>query len=36
MAFNSANGYLTLLGLAYESGFSSKSVFNAFLKKSKE
>jgi len=32
-ALNSANSHLTLLGLAFESGFSSKSVFNAFFKK---
>ena len=30
---NPANSHLTLLGLAYESGFNSKSVFNAFFKK---
>nr|WP_261395121.1 helix-turn-helix domain-containing protein [Membranihabitans marinus] len=32
-ALNPANSHLTLLGLAYESGFNSKSVFNAFFKK---
>ena len=32
-ALNPANSHLTLLALAYESGFSSKSVFNAFFKK---
>ena len=32
-ALNPANKHLTLLALAYESGFSSKSVFNAFFKK---
>ena len=32
-ALNPANSNLTLLALAYESGFSSKSVFNAFFKK---
>ncbi|MCB0636524.1 MAG: helix-turn-helix domain-containing protein, partial [Lewinella sp.] len=32
-ALDPANGHLTLLGLAYESGFNSKSVFNAFFKK---
>ncbi len=33
IALNPANSHLTLLGLAYESGFKSKSVFNAFFKK---
>lgn len=33
IALNSANNHLTLLALAYESGFNSKSVFNAFFKK---
>lgn len=33
IALNPANSHLTLLGLAYESGFNSKSVFNAFFKK---
>lgn len=32
-AINPENKHLTLLGLAYESGFSSKSVFNDFFKK---
>ena len=32
-ALNPANSHLTLLGLAYESGFSSKSVFHAFFKR---
>lgn len=32
-ALNPSNNHLTLLGIAYESGFSSKSVFNAFFKK---
>jgi TolB-like protein/AraC-like DNA-binding protein len=32
-ALDPANSHLTLLGLAYDSGFSSKSVFNAFFKK---
>ena len=35
-ALNSANSHLTLLALAYESGFNSKSVFNAFFKKTEE
>ena len=35
-ALNPANGHLTLLALAYESGFNSKSVFNAFFKKTEE
>lgn len=34
MALDPANKHLTLLGLAYESGFNSKSVFNEFFKKS--
>ncbi len=32
-ALNPANSHLTLIALAYESGFNSKSVFNAFFKK---
>jgi len=32
-AVDPANSHLTLLGLAYDSGFSSKTVFNAFFKK---
>ena len=28
-----ANHHLTILGLAYESGFNSKTVFNTFFKK---
>ena len=32
-ALNPKNSHLTLLGLAYESGFNSKSAFNAFFKK---
>ena len=32
-ALNPINSHLTLLALAYDSGFSSKSVFNAFFKK---
>ncbi|MCB0669826.1 MAG: helix-turn-helix domain-containing protein [Saprospiraceae bacterium] len=33
-ALDPANSHLTLLGLAYESGFNSKTAFNAFFKKS--
>lgn len=33
-ALNENNSHLTLLGMAYESGFNSKTVFNAFFKKS--
>jgi len=33
IALNPANSHLTLLALAYESGFNSKSVFNTFFKK---
>jgi AraC-like DNA-binding protein len=32
-ALNPANSHLTLLAIAYDSGFNSKSVFNAFFKK---
>ncbi len=32
-ALNPANSHLTLLALAYESGFNSKTVFNGFFKK---
>jgi YesN/AraC family two-component response regulator len=32
--FDKASAHITLLGLAYESGFTSKSVFNEFFKKS--
>ena len=32
-ALNPGNSHLTLLGLAYESGFNSKTVFNVFFKK---
>lgn len=32
-ALNPNNSHLTLLGLAYESGFNSKTVFNTFFKK---
>jgi AraC-like DNA-binding protein len=34
IALDPANSHLTILALAYESGFNSKSVFNAFFKKS--
>lgn len=34
IVLDKANAHLTLLGLAYESGFTSKSVFNDFFKKS--
>ncbi|SEJ19156.1 TolB amino-terminal domain-containing protein [Cyclobacterium xiamenense] len=33
-ALETKNAHITLLGLAYESGFTSKSVFNEFFKKS--
>lgn len=33
-AIDPANSHFTLLGIAYESGFNSKSVFNDFFKKS--
>lgn len=33
-ALDANNDHITLLGLAYESGFNSKTVFNAFFKKS--
>lgn len=33
-AINPTNKHLTLLAIAYDSGFNSKSVFNAFFKKS--
>lgn len=32
-ALDPANAHLTLLGLAYESGFNSKTAFNAYFKK---
>ncbi|WP_424963427.1 helix-turn-helix domain-containing protein [Ekhidna sp.] len=32
-ALNPANSHLTLLAIAYENGFNSKTVFNAFFKK---
>jgi AraC-like DNA-binding protein len=33
LALDPVNDHLTILGLAYESGFNSKTVFNAFFKK---
>ena len=33
IALNKNNAHLTILGLAYESGFNSKTVFNAYFKK---
>lgn len=33
IALNPKNAHITLLGLAYDSGFNSKSVFNTFFKK---
>ncbi len=33
IAINPKYNYLTLLGMAFESGFNSKSVFNAYFKK---
>lgn len=33
IAVNPKNAHLTILGLAYDSGFNSKSVFNTFFKK---
>ena len=35
-ALDPVNSHLTLLGLAYESGFNSKTVFNSFFKKEEE
>jgi AraC-like DNA-binding protein len=32
-ALNPKNSHLTLLALAYESGFNSKTAFNAYFKK---
>lgn len=34
IALNPKNAHLTILGLAYDSGFNSKSVFNTYFKKS--
>jgi AraC-like DNA-binding protein len=33
IALNPKNSHLTILGLAYDSGFNSKSVFNTYFKK---
>jgi len=33
LATDSKNAHLTILGMAYESGFNSKTVFNAYFKK---
>ena len=33
IALDPKNSHLTILGLAYDSGFNSKSVFNTFFKK---
>jgi len=33
LAMDSANQHISLIGLAYESGFNSKTVFNTFFKK---
>lgn len=33
LATDSTNAHLSLLGLAYESGFNSKTVFNTYFKK---
>ncbi len=33
IALDPKNGHLTILGLAYDSGFNSKSVFNTYFKK---
>ena len=33
IALNPKNAHLTILGLAYDSGFNSKSVFNSYFKK---
>ncbi|MDF1695771.1 MAG: tetratricopeptide repeat protein [Saprospiraceae bacterium] len=35
-ALDPKNSHITLLGLAYESGFNSKTVFNSFFKKMEE
>jgi AraC-like DNA-binding protein len=33
LALNSENSHISLIGLAYESGFNSKTVFNTYFKK---
>ena len=33
IAIDPKNSHLTILGLAYDSGFNSKSVFNTYFKK---
>jgi AraC-like DNA-binding protein len=33
LALDPANAHISLLGLAYESGFNSKTVFNTYFKK---
>ncbi|MFV0269159.1 MAG: helix-turn-helix domain-containing protein [Draconibacterium sp.] len=33
IAVDENNAHLSILGLAYESGFNSKTVFNAYFKK---
>ena len=33
LANDPKNAHLTILGMAYESGFNSKTVFNAYFKK---
>ncbi|MFT4600416.1 MAG: adenylate cyclase [Arenicella sp.] len=33
LAMDSANSHLTLIGMAYDSGFNSKTVFNTYFKK---
>ena len=34
LALNPNNAHLSIMGLAYESGFNSKTVFNTYFKKS--
>jgi len=33
LALDISNSHISLIGLAYESGFNSKTVFNTFFKK---